>query len=138
MFRRSSLAGTPGHPRPGCCYPAPARLAARCACGAQQRLGLASLPRFSPVLACPLPPARLAARLPACPPLPSPALLTFPPPARTCTRARRELRGKVVVLDFWTYCCINCMHILPDLAFLERKYDGRPVAVVGLVQSGLV
>ena len=27
----------------------------------------------------------------------------------------KELKGKVVVLDFWCYCCINCMHILPDL-----------------------
>src|SRR5215510_15698773 len=27
----------------------------------------------------------------------------------------RELQGKVVLLDFWTYCCINCMHIIPDL-----------------------
>ncbi|CAL8471539.1 g11081 [Coccomyxa elongata] len=44
----------------------------------------------------------------------------------------RELRGKVVVLDFWTYCCINCMHVLPELAALERKYAGRPVAVVGV------
>jgi hypothetical protein len=25
-----------------------------------------------------------------------------------------QLRGKIVQLDFWTYCCINCMHILPD------------------------
>ena len=38
----------------------------------------------------------------------------------------------MVLLDFWTYCCINCMHILPDLAALERKYAGRPVAVVGV------
>ncbi|KAL4421480.1 hypothetical protein ABPG75_010771 [Micractinium tetrahymenae] len=44
----------------------------------------------------------------------------------------RELRGKVVLLDFWTLCCINCMHVLPDLAFLERKYAGSPVAVVGV------
>ena len=27
----------------------------------------------------------------------------------------KELRGQVVVLDFWTYCCINCMHVLPIL-----------------------
>src|SRR5689334_7970642 len=25
-----------------------------------------------------------------------------------------DLRGKFVLLDFWTYCCINCMHILPE------------------------
>ena len=37
-----------------------------------------------------------------------------------------------MVLDFWCYCCINCIHILPDLAFLERKYEGKAVAVVGV------
>ena len=25
----------------------------------------------------------------------------------------KDLRGKFVLMDFWTYCCINCMHILP-------------------------
>lgn len=44
-----------------------------------------------------------------------------------------NLRGKIVVLDFFTYCCINCMHILPDLEFLEQTFtteDG--VVVVGV------
>ena len=41
----------------------------------------------------------------------------------------KELRGKVVVLDFWTYCCINCMHILPDLKYLERKYPNQLVVI---------
>ena len=36
------------------------------------------------------------------------------------------------MLDFWTYCCINCMHVLPELAALERKYAGQPVCVVGV------
>ncbi|MHC4561175.1 MAG: thioredoxin-like domain-containing protein [Planctomycetota bacterium] len=40
-----------------------------------------------------------------------------------------ELKGKVVVLDFWTYCCINCMHVLPDLAKLEAKYPDELVVV---------
>ena len=34
----------------------------------------------------------------------------------------KDLRGKIVVLDFWTLCCINCIHTLPDLAKLEKKY----------------
>ncbi|HSW51132.1 MAG TPA: thioredoxin-like domain-containing protein, partial [Bryobacteraceae bacterium] len=43
----------------------------------------------------------------------------------------RDLRGKFVLLDFWTYCCINCMHILPDLARLETKYS-RELVVIGV------
>jgi thiol-disulfide isomerase/thioredoxin len=42
-----------------------------------------------------------------------------------------ELRGKIVLLDFWTYCCINCMHVLPDLAYLEKKYPNE-LAVIGV------
>ena len=46
---------------------------------------------------------------------------------------QRELKGKIVVLDFFTYCCINCMHILPDLAKLEERYsDKEGVVVVGV------
>lgn len=41
----------------------------------------------------------------------------------------KDLRGKVVLLDFWTYCCINCMHILPDLAKLEKKYPNELVVI---------
>ncbi len=44
----------------------------------------------------------------------------------------KELEGHVIVLDFWTYCCINCMHILPDLEKLEQKYADKPVVVVGV------
>jgi len=41
----------------------------------------------------------------------------------------RGLRGKIVLLDFWTYGCINCMHILPDLKKLERKYPNELVII---------
>ncbi|XP_045796693.1 protein SUPPRESSOR OF QUENCHING 1, chloroplastic isoform X2 [Trifolium pratense] len=44
----------------------------------------------------------------------------------------RDLKGKVVLLDFWTYCCINCMHVLPDLDALEKKYKDMPFVVVGV------
>ncbi len=40
-----------------------------------------------------------------------------------------DLRGKVVLLDFWTYCCINCHHVLPDLARLEEKYKNELVVI---------
>lgn len=43
-----------------------------------------------------------------------------------------KLRGHVIVLDFWTYCCINCMHTLPVLAKLERRYEGKPVVFIGV------
>lgn len=41
----------------------------------------------------------------------------------------RELKGKLVLLDFWTYCCINCHHILPSLAKLEEKYKNELVVI---------
>lgn len=39
------------------------------------------------------------------------------------------LKGKVVLLDFWTYGCINCMHIIPDLKRLEHKYPNQMVVI---------
>ncbi|HEY4241465.1 MAG TPA: thioredoxin-like domain-containing protein [Kofleriaceae bacterium] len=45
-----------------------------------------------------------------------------------------ELRGHVVVVDFWTSCCINCLQTLPTLAKLEHDLAGQPFVVVG-VQS---
>ena len=41
------------------------------------------------------------------------------------------LRGKVVLLDFWTYGCVNCMHVIPDLKRLEEKY-ARQLVVIGV------
>jgi thiol-disulfide isomerase/thioredoxin/sugar lactone lactonase YvrE len=41
----------------------------------------------------------------------------------------KDLRGKVVLLDFWTYCCINCMHVLPELKRLEQKYRDELVVI---------
>jgi DNA-binding beta-propeller fold protein YncE len=42
---------------------------------------------------------------------------------------RQSLRGKIVLLDFWTLCCINCIHVMPDLAKLEKKYANELVVV---------
>jgi DNA-binding beta-propeller fold protein YncE/thiol-disulfide isomerase/thioredoxin len=43
-----------------------------------------------------------------------------------------ELRGRVVILDFWTYGCINCMHVLPVLHHLEETYAGQPLEIIGV------
>lgn len=45
-----------------------------------------------------------------------------------------ELRGKVVLLDFWTQGCINCQHVVPDLKQLEDEF-GDALVVIG-VHSG--
>jgi thiol-disulfide isomerase/thioredoxin len=42
-----------------------------------------------------------------------------------------DLKGRIVVLDFWTLCCINCIHTLPDLAKIEARYPGV-VVVIGV------
>ncbi len=39
------------------------------------------------------------------------------------------LKGKVILLDFWTYGCINCIHIIPDLKKLEAKYANNLVVI---------
>ncbi|HJZ58218.1 MAG TPA: thioredoxin-like domain-containing protein [Gemmataceae bacterium] len=41
----------------------------------------------------------------------------------------KDLKGKVVLLDFWTLCCINCLHVFPDIAKLERKYANELVVI---------
>lgn len=41
------------------------------------------------------------------------------------------LKGKIVLLDFWTYGCINCIHIIPDLKKLEAKY-AKELVVIGI------
>ncbi|BCL34054.1 thioredoxin-like domain-containing protein [Nostoc sp. MS1] len=46
----------------------------------------------------------------------------------------KQLKGRVVILDFWTYCCINCLHVLPELKYLEQKYKDS-LTVIG-VHSG--
>ena len=41
------------------------------------------------------------------------------------------LKGKIILLDFWTYGCINCIHIIPDLKKLEAKYE-KNLVVIGV------
>jgi thiol-disulfide isomerase/thioredoxin len=44
----------------------------------------------------------------------------------------RELRGKVVLVDFWTYSCINCINTLPYVKQWHQKYKDQGLVVVGV------
>jgi cytochrome c biogenesis protein CcdA/thiol-disulfide isomerase/thioredoxin len=44
----------------------------------------------------------------------------------------RELRGKVVLIDFWTYTCINCIRTLPYLKAWDERYRDRGLVIVGV------
>ncbi|MEU4801622.1 NHL domain-containing thioredoxin family protein [Actinosynnema sp. NPDC023587] len=41
----------------------------------------------------------------------------------------KDLRGKIVLLDFWTFCCINCLHVLDELRPLEAEYPDVLVTI---------
>ena len=57
----------------------------------------------------------------------------FPPDAEWINASApirmEDLRGKIVMLDFWTYGCINCIHIIPDLKRLEAEYPEELVVI---------
>ncbi|MGA8116875.1 MAG: thioredoxin-like domain-containing protein [Actinocatenispora sp.] len=40
-----------------------------------------------------------------------------------------DLRGRIVLLDFWTFCCVNCLHVLDELRPVERKYADALVLI---------
>ncbi len=42
------------------------------------------------------------------------------------------LSGNIIILDFWTYCCINCMHMISVLSKIEDKYRKDPVIIIGV------
>ncbi len=42
-----------------------------------------------------------------------------------------DLQGRIILLDFWTFCCINCIHVIPDLKYLEEKF-GDDLTVIGV------
>ena len=44
----------------------------------------------------------------------------------------RELRGRVVLIDFWTYTCINCIRTLPHLKAWDERYGDRGLAIIGV------
>jgi thiol-disulfide isomerase/thioredoxin/sugar lactone lactonase YvrE len=43
--------------------------------------------------------------------------------------ALRDLRGRFVLLDFWTFCCVNCLHVLDELRPVEKRYADELVVI---------
>lgn len=43
-----------------------------------------------------------------------------------------KLKGKVVLIDFWTYSCINCIRTLPHITEWDRKYRDQGLVIVGV------
>jgi thiol-disulfide isomerase/thioredoxin len=60
----------------------------------------------------------------AAPPLPAAEWVNTAAPVSLA-----DLRGRFVLLDFWTFCCINCMHVLPELKKLEHAFPNELVVV---------
>ena len=44
----------------------------------------------------------------------------------------QALRGKVVLIDFWTFACINCQNALPHMREWSEKYKDQGLVVIGV------
>ena len=44
----------------------------------------------------------------------------------------KELRGRVVLIEFWTFGCINCRNTLPHVQGWDDRYRGRGLTVIGV------
>ncbi|MFE9092814.1 NHL domain-containing thioredoxin family protein [Streptomyces sp. NPDC007264] len=42
-----------------------------------------------------------------------------------------DFRGRILILDFWTFCCVNCLHVLDELRELEEKHRDT-VVIIGV------
>ena len=42
-----------------------------------------------------------------------------------------DLRGRAVLIDFWTFCCVNCLHVLDELRPVEAAY-AEELVVIGV------
>ena len=50
----------------------------------------------------------------------------------TAPLTMEKLRGKVVLIDFWTYSCINCLRTLPHLKAWDKRYRKAGLVIVGV------
>jgi thiol-disulfide isomerase/thioredoxin len=47
-------------------------------------------------------------------------------------RSMKALEGKVVILDVWTFMCINCVNTIPWIKEMEKRYGERGLVIVGV------
>ncbi len=96
---------------------------------------------FSKAMAAPMLPQANAAlladeHLPSLPELPklgpAPELAGLGPWYNSAPLTMAGLRGKVVLVDFWTYSCINCLRTLPHMRELWAKFHDQPFVIVGV------
>ncbi len=77
----------------------------------------------------------VAAVVSCCGSPPCPHFSSVPPRApRSPLTVEGHFVGRLVVLDFFTYCCVNCLHVLPDLRRLEASHPAQEgeLIVVGV------
>ncbi len=92
---------------------------------------------FSKAMAAPMSPQTSAPlpgeHLPKLPKLgPAPEFAGLGPWYNSAPLTLAGLRGKVVLVDFWTYSCINCLRTLPHMRELWAKYHDQPFVIVGV------
>lgn len=85
---------------------------------------LLTLSSSLPALAAP---STIPADAPAAPALPGITRWINSPPL-----TMRALRGRVVLVDFWTFECSNCLHALPQVKALYARYRDRGLVVIGV------
>ncbi|QNK66534.1 thioredoxin family protein [Variovorax sp. PAMC26660] len=74
----------------------------------------------------------LGGDVPAAEALPAPEFQNIDAWLNTQPLKLSELRGKVVLVDFWTYTCINCLNHLPYVKDWNAKYKDQGLVVVGV------
>jgi thiol-disulfide isomerase/thioredoxin len=78
---------------------------------------------FTAALACAEPPVAMK--------VPIPELQDVSEWINTRPLAWKDLRGQVVVVHFWTFGCINCIHNQPHYKAWHEKYSGKGVTLIG-------
>lgn len=91
-------------------------------------------PQVFASLSKPVTPASTKIKIPdeSLAPYPAPALAGLGPWINSPPLTLAQLRGKVVLIDFWTYSCINCIRTLPYLLMWDKKYRDHGLVIIGV------